>query len=247
MVESRGDQFEKHIVLSVAVHVVLFLAFTVKAYIFPSEPIELRSAIRIDVVGLPDKTEPKKVAPKPKKPKVKPQKPKTVKTKTKPKKLTNKPKVDLNKAKTKQQQALEKLQAMAAIEKMKQEMAQQKDAQPEPEPTVEFKGNVVTSGSDIGGLPGLDFDKYYSEMSAHVKQQWSLPGWLASANLRAEAAVTVDEKGFVTSKRIYTSSGNEVFDDLVLQTVEKASPLPPPPSRLKSVLALKGMILAFPD
>lgn len=258
MGEPQSDRFEQTLVVSVAVHIAVFLAFTVKAYIFPSEPIAIQSAIRVDVVGLPDKAEPKKPRPSPKaqpKPPPKANPPKKPQPKPVVKTTQKKPRssVDLKSAKSKQQQALERLKAMQALESLKQEVAkqdEQKNQQTSPppqEPDTEFKGNVITSGSSLTGLDRIDFEKYYEGMSNHVKAHWSLPGWLAAANLRAEAAVTIDERGFVTSKRIYSSSGNQVFDDLVLQTVEKASPLPAPPSRLKSVLALKGMILGFPD
>jgi colicin import membrane protein len=253
MVNQQTDRFEKHIVISVGIHIALLLAFTVKAYVFPSDPIEIRSAIRIDVVGLPDKVETPKPKPVPPQPIPQPKPKPVVKTPPKPKPSPKpKPTVNLNKTKTAQQQAMERLKAMQALEAMKNEVAEQEKLQAQarqedPEPTAEFKGNVITSGSSLTGLDRIDFEKYYDDMSSHVKGHWSLPGWLASANLRAEAAVTIDERGFVTSKRIYTSSGNQVFDDLVLQTVEMASPFPAPPSRLKSVLALKGMILAFPE
>lgn len=246
--------FDKHFLLSLGGHIGLFLAFTMKAYIFPSEPVEIRRSIRVDVVGLPDKVQPKKAAPAPKPKKVavkKPApKPKSKKPAPKPKKTVN-----LNKAKSKQQKALERLKALDALEKMKKEVAdeQAKAAQAnaakentDPPPT-EFKGNIITSGSSLSGLDRLAFERYYDDMSNHVKSHWSLPTWLADAQLKAEAAVTIDERGFVTSKRIYSSSGNQVFDDLVMQTVEKASPFPAPPARLKSVLALKGMILGFPE
>ena len=195
---------------------------------------------------MPDKVEtpkPKAKAPKqvkvPDKPKAKPKPKPKPKTKPKPKK----PKVNLKKAKSKQEQAMERLKALEAIEKMKAEAEQEQ----EQEVQQEYKGNVISSGSSLTGLDRIAFEKYFDDMQAHVKQQWNLPTWLASANLKGVVAVKIDERGYVIDRVITQASGNEVFDNLVLETVDRASPFPPPPNRLKNVLKLNGFQLGFPD
>ena len=44
------------IVKSVIAHVIFVLFLTVRAYFFTGEPLQLESAIRVDIVGLPEKS-----------------------------------------------------------------------------------------------------------------------------------------------------------------------------------------------
>ncbi len=232
--------------ISVATHIVLGLSFLLKTAFFPQDPIDIRSAIRVDVVGMPDKVE-KTSQPKPKAPK-KVQVPDNPAPKPKPKpkpapviKKPKSPKVNLNKAKSDQEKALERLKALEAIEKIKEE------SQKEDSIEQEYKGNVISSGSSLTGLDRIAFEKYFDDMQAHVKQQWNLPTWLANAKLKGIVAVKIDERGYVIDRVITQPSGNDVFDNLVLETVDRASPFPPPPNRLKTVLKLNGFQLGFPD
>lgn len=239
------DPFRKFLVISVAIHFILGLSFLLKAAFFPSDPIDIRTAIRVDVVGMPDKVETPKAKAKPKPPKqVKISEKPQAKPKPRPKPIVKKPKkptVNLNKAKSDQEKALERLKALEAIEKMKEETQKQEAVE------QEYKGNVISSGSSLTGLDRIAFEKYFDDMQVHVKQQWNLPTWLASANLKGVVAVKIDERGYVIDRVITKPSGNDVFDNLVLETVDRASPFPPPPNRLKNVLRLNGFQLGFPD
>jgi TonB family protein len=51
----------------------------------------------------------------------------------------------------------------------------------------------------------------------------------------------------VIKKVLAKSSGNEIFDDSVMASVEKASPFPAPPKRLVNVFLVDGIQLGFPD
>ena len=233
------DNFSRFVGVSVLFHIAIVLVFTVKTVFFPSEEIQIRNAIRVDIVGLPDK----KVAPKPKAEKAKPKKAKVKPAKTKDKKSKNSKKVDLKKAKNKQNKALERLKALQAIEKS------QKDTKTKPkvEPTKEFKGNVVNAGDSLTGLDRLDHNQYFSTLKGHVQKHFVLPQWLAESEFRAKALVKVDERGFVISRELTESSGNPTFDNRVLEAIDNASPFPPPPGRLKNVIALNGLVFNFPD
>lgn len=238
----QSDNFSRFVTWSLGGHFILIVLLTVKAVVFPSEPMEFKSAIRVDLVGLPDKVETPKPKPSPApKPIAKPEpKPKAEpKPKPVPKAID---KVNLKKAKSEQEKALERLKALEAIEKIEKEQEQKPQ-----QPPQEFKGNIKTAGNSLTGLDRIAFDRYFASLETHIRQRWNLPRWLADSNLRAVAHVTIDDRGYVTDKRIVESSGNQVFDNLVLQTVEQASPLPEPPSRLKSVLALRGFQIRFPD
>ena len=233
-----SDPFSRSIGLSIAFHFAVLVTFAVKAVFFPSEEVIIRNAIRVDIVELPDKVK----APKPsiaKAPKVK-----AVSPKTKDKKGKNKNrKVNIKKAKSQQNKAFERLKALQAIEKIEQEVENKAKV----EATEKFKGNVVKAGESLTGLDRLDHNKYFSILRSQVQKHFILPQWLAEANFRAKALVKVDERGFVIDRELITSSGDSTFDSCVLKAIDNASPLPPPPGRLKNVIALEGLVFNFPD
>ena len=57
----------------------------------------------------------------------------------------------------------------------------------------------------------------------------------------------ITPQGFVKYKKIVSSSGNESYDDLVLSTVDKASPFPTPSDKFKDILSSEGFVLGFPE
>ena len=155
-------------------------------------------------------------------------------------KVAEKPKtVDLKKDKTKQLDAINKLKQMSAFDKLK-------DAKPNAEPAPQFRGNIINAGDSLIGLEKIQFDDYFSKLKSHVSEQWDLPQWLSNANLSAQAGVQIDERGFVIKKQLIKSSGNEIFDEKVLSTLEKSSPFPAPPNRLRDVVRARGIVFNFP-
>lgn len=228
-----SHEFQRYVIYSFASHVAVALVLIVRAALFPSEPLEIRNAIRVDIVDLPDKiSAPSRPAAQ--------ETPKVVlkeKTKAPEPKLTLKPKDN-------EKKALDKIRQMEAIENIKKQMAGHAEAQPAPQT---FKGNILNPGDSIEGLDRVQYDNYFSNLKQRVLEHWSLPQWLADANLRAQALVTIDANGFVTRREILRSSGNEVFDGRVVAAIDAASPLPVPPSRLQNILSLRGMVLNFPD
>lgn len=54
------DPFSRYVGLSVIFHCTVVLVFTIKTVFFPSEDLQIRDAIRVDLIGLPDKAEPPK-------------------------------------------------------------------------------------------------------------------------------------------------------------------------------------------
>ena len=159
--------FKRFIGISIVGHLVLILALNIDSLWISEDELIIKNAIKVDVVGLPEKKKkrlpPKKVAKKPKpveKPKDKPPEPKKKKPEPKPKK-------DLKKA---QQSAMAKLKKLAEQEKKrKQQEALEKlknTPEPEeaPEPVVEdtpLAGNVITSGTNLKGLDKIQMDRYF--------------------------------------------------------------------------------------
>ena len=237
------ESLSKPVAISAIAHVTLVLILLVKAFFAPNEAIDLREAIRVDVVGLPEKQQklpakattpavpappalvakpvPKPAAPKPKAPET--------------------PKVDLGKknlAKS-EEKALNKIKAMAALEKLKTEVSKS-SAKP-------VKGNHVNAGNSLTGLEKIDFDRYFQSVEDKIRANWSLPQWLIDAQLRAQALVLIDESGGIKKKQVLKSSGNSEFDDRMMDAIDKAAPFPAPPERLQGVLSEKGIVFNFPQ
>jgi colicin import membrane protein len=246
-----SDTFSKSIVLSLAAHFALVIALVFRAVFIPDEAIDLREAIRVDVVGLPEKEqqlpeptpEPAKPTPPPPPSGEAAAKPELVKAKPQPPKT---PTVDLSKNKKvdvakMQKKALQEIKAMSALDKIREEVSNQ------PAKPKQVKGNSISAGNSLTGLEKIDFDRYFSELEGKVRQNWSLPQWLIDAGFRAQALVMIDETGAIKEKKIIKSSGNAEFDQRVLETLQNSGPFPAPPERLRDVLSAKGIIFNFPQ
>lgn len=245
------DSLSRNIAISVGGHIAAALVIFFQAVLMPGEPLDLRNAIRVDVVGLPEKMkpedkilhpppkeeakpEPKKLPPKEAAPEPKmkaPEMPSTTKAK----------KVDTAKA---QKEALNKLKAQSALDDIKKALAQDKEKQ---EKTTLVKGNKPIEGTDLEGLPQIEFNRYLKDIEGIIRGRWSIPEWMADAKLRAAVLVMIDERGFVVKKVFRRSSGNVVFDNSVIAAIEASSPLPPPPKRLQGLLGSNGIIFNFPE
>ncbi len=222
---------------SLLFHVVVVAAFTVKFIFFPDVPLSLESAIRVDIVGLPDKmqeipapqiappiTPPKETAP-----------PVTEKMPDKPKQDDA---INLNKTKSKQNEALDKLKKLSAIEQIK------KSLESESKP-AQIKGNVISAGTSLTGVNKLQHDQYQSLLNDHVKQHWAAPEWLSNKKLKARALVKFDQSGILIEKKIIISSGNSEFDALALTALEKSTPLPAPPEKFLDIVRYNGVVVEF--
>ncbi|MCJ8277030.1 MAG: TonB C-terminal domain-containing protein [Bdellovibrionales bacterium] len=241
------DSFNKYIFVSVAFHLVVVAFLTVRVLFFPEEAVDIKSAVRIDVVALPEKqtTPPKPAVEKKPEPvaKKEPPKPKEKpKPKPKPKPVEKKkPKVALKKKKLKetkneQDSALARLKAMQKLKNKKKQAT----------PPQEYKGNEVSKGNSLSGLDKLKDDSYKSDLETHIKSHWVLPEWLRDAQHQAVIIVFISKTGSITNKTFLTKSGNKLFDEQVLSTLEKANPLPKPPSNLIDLYANKGVRVSFP-
>lgn len=255
------DTFSRNLTLSAIGHALIVMLVFVRAVFIPSEPIEIRRAIRVDVVDLPRKMteqelnapapEPspapapaEKAKPEPVKPepvKAEPQRPEPVKLKSDAK---SKPK-DTSKS---QSAALAKLKAMSALEKIKNDVSEEKKSKTAaPKPSTVVRGNQVSAGNSLTGLDKIEYDKYFDDLEGKVRAHWSIPQWLADGDYKAQVQILIDERGYVTKKVMRRSSGNEVFDSQVMAAIDESSPLPAPPARLQGLLSTNGIILNFPE
>lgn len=244
------SDFGKSLTTSILFHGAIFMLLFLKVLVSPNIPLEIRRAIRVDVVGLPDKIQelaPPAPAPAPV---ALPAPPAVEKlpTKVEPKPEALKPTVDL-KAKKKdlakeQKKAVEKLKAMEALEKIKSEVSEGKKQE---KIAALLKGTQVNKGNSLTGLERIEFDRYFDQMENHLRNNWNIPQWLADGQLKAQALVALDENGLVIRKQLVKSSGNSIFDTHVLEAIDRSSPFPVPPDRLRGVLSARGVVFNFPE
>lgn len=260
-VEFQPQVFKRSLAISLGLHVFIISVLTIKTVFFESDPTEYQSVIKVDLVGLPDKVQPKEV------PLEEPQKtetadashpPPTAAPTPEPKKLAEKKQkieidktaINLDKTKKKEQAALDKLKQMSAldeIERLEREDAKQKNQAKALEKLKQIKGNALSSGTELRGVAKLQHDNYISIIEKHIRQNWSLPEWLAKKNLKAQVRVRFDEHGNVISHTMERSSGNPTFDELVMAAVQKSSPAPAPPAKFVKILNVEGILLGFPE
>lgn len=272
--QQNEDKLSRGLGISFAIHAILISFFALKAAFLDPEPIDFSQAVRVDMVGLPEKLKQlpdsakenakpalpekekpaekpvEKVAEKKPEPKATP-KPVPAKVEVKPKTVA-KDGVNLEKTKSQQQNALEKLKALAALEKIKQEVSQQKKAAPpigtgQDKTGAKVKGNVISPGTALSGLSKLQHDTYAADLDKHIKDHWQLPEWLANQGLKAQARVFINAQGQILGKKIVKSSGNQSYDDEVLATIDKSNPLPPPPEKFTSLVEVDGILIGFPE
>ncbi|WP_413585991.1 TonB family protein [Bdellovibrio sp. HCB274] len=262
----QTDSLNRGLAISFGLHVGLLVFFIVKATFFTPEAIDFTQAVRVDMVGLPDKLDPNNLPPKPEakenpKPAPKPEpvvekpaekKPEPVKPEVKlPTKQDKKDDgVNLEKVKSKQNDALDKLKAMAAIEKLKEEAKKPAPVSGTGKSTADaapIKGNQVSPGTSLTGLTKLQHDTYGADLDRHIKQHWALPEWLAKRDLKAQARVYIDSRGNILDRKIVKSSGNPEYDEQVLATLDRSAPFPAPPEKFQSLVSVDGILIGFPE
>lgn len=95
--------------------------------------------------------------------------------------------------------------------------------------------NAATSGNAGGASTmGVLEQQYYATIAGHVKQYWQPPdvkSW--DPNLLAIVSITIAANGQIVNQTIEKESGDKLFDQFVLKTLEAANPLPAPPPALQ--------------
>ena len=205
-----------------------------------SKPVYIKEAIRVDMVGLPDLVQSQKKTVKKAKPKPKslPRKKKPLQKKKPPKKKKPPQKKSKEKEIVKNPPVSAQQAQTTAIENLKAQTAQPQT----------YKGEQISKGESLEGEvdPLLGHGYYFTRIKAHIKMFWNLPRLLADKQLRATVIIEVNQDGNVMRIRLEKSSGNETFDQIVVETIRLASPLPAPPPEILHILK-QGVGFNFPD
>ncbi len=224
----------------------------VKVTLFSTQEINFSEAIRVDMVGLPEKYDsnslPEKIED-PVKPdekklpeKVPEQKPKVEEKKIE-KKIPDTIKID--KAKNKQKEALDKLKKLSAIEKIKQDVKNEESRKQENERLI--KGQVISKGTALTGLSKIQSNEYLSRLDQRIKTNWQLPQWLIGKPLKTKILLKIKPNGEIADRQIYQSSGNPTYDEYSLLAVDKSAPFPEVPEKFTEVFKEDGVIIGFPE
>ena len=266
------EAFSRWIKISLGLHALVICGMIFKGAIFPSTPKPYISALRVDMVALPDAlkkdlhngspsqgnkeiTEALKRAEndaKNIKPIKIPDQPKVKETvdRADPDEMVLKPKKSLPKApekSTASEDRSRKLQGALARIKALSKIHGDEGAKPSPTRGMLIKGNQVSKGTSLSGDARESANAGYHDLVRdRLSENWSLPVWLARQDHSAKIILYIDSRGRVRSFRFVKPSGNDQFDSAVKKAIEDSQPFPPPPDDVASTVQVDGIGFAFP-
>ncbi|MBI2082718.1 MAG: TonB C-terminal domain-containing protein [Deltaproteobacteria bacterium] len=149
------------------------------------------------------------------------------------------------KEKTEEEKKMEEI-----LSRAKQEVTKRKVAEPEAAQIVKGTQGGVPYGSTQGPFSSpndLERAQYTLEVRNLIVKEWIPPLNTRSPSLGliCKVIVRINERGEVIETRWDQRSGNESFDLSALRAIMKASPLKPPPERLKMEAIHEGFIFEF--
>jgi TonB family protein len=91
-------------------------------------------------------------------------------------------------------------------------------------------GNITSSSPGGQDSVGIQFQLYQASIVSLIKRNWGLPDSLRKgSDISADVVVRISRNGRIEDSRFERKSGIAVFDQEVLRTLKKSSPLPPLP------------------
>ena len=235
------DALKKGIKWSIVFHVALVFIVVVKPVFFPDAPYI--PSLRVDLVELPQilKKDLYKVkdagTAKPKE-EAKKEEIETAPEKVEPKSnemaLQKKAK---KKRKKKINSALARIKALAKLE-----------TTPDERNGVQVRGNQLSPGQSTDADARESAEASYNDI---VKQQiyakWLLPSYLQNRDLKALVLIKIDARGNIVEIVFRKESNNRRFDEMVVECLNSASPITPPPDNVRDLALSKGFLLGFPE
>lgn len=222
----------------------------------PLSPKDMKSAIRVDVVDLPDYTleqmeklkdidlsQPvgKMVESKPEV--VEEEKPEEVTPPKAEKKVVALPK-EAEKSKEDRKKKLEELRKKMRSESRRREI-QEKLKEEVGEGRPRLAGNIQSEGYSLTGDVAKDIDAFTGKVYSHVMSNWRVPGWVQASRFSAQVLIYVAPDGRIIKQEFLKRSGNASYDKEVEQAIQDSSPLPQPPPSLRRQVMEEGIVCAF--
>ncbi len=217
--EGRRRRFRRTLIFSTVGHALLLLGLVVSA---PGKRgVVLPSVITVDLVAA--RAEVRVAQPAAAKPIPKP-KPKQVVLPEKPR--TPEPKPQRRKEVVLEQKPKEE----KSLEDLLQQFREQ-SGEPKPEPVAPAAEEAVVARAPAAGVPVPAEEMAWMRAARiRVMEAWVVPPQFRLQALQTEIRVALDDAGEVIgTPRIVRRSGNPWYDEGVVRSIQKASPLPPPP------------------
>lgn len=264
IVKPSSTERDNGLIFSFIAHAFLVVYLVLKTVFWNTDAVDYQSAIRVDLVALPDKdlNSPAPTAAQESPPPA----PVIEETKTEAlpekKPLVDEEAIKLDSAKKaedlkhkqaeekRKKEALEKIKKLSALESIKSsvetERIEKMVGQSESKVKT-YKGNVLSPGTELTGINKIQHENYVALIDRQIKENWTLPQWMAKKDFKAQALLRVDKDGNIVLNQIYKSSGNPNYDDVVIETIRKSGPFPKPPEKFLAILAEKGILIGFPE
>lgn len=260
MVQGNFDRdFNRNFLISFGVHGIVFvLAFVGGEYVskaFQSDDVEIiRSAVRVDVVGMPKFTvqELKKMEAQPIVEKV-PEVSKGAKVETKVETEDVIKKGDL----VIQEEGKKKSNFLNLLNDYSSKKVTAKIEKKGTTPGVASKnldsliieGNRLSKGSalvgDYSDAENSVFAAYVQNLPGIIRPFWKLPSYLLEKNLRSRIKIYLSKEGKLLKLELIESSGVPEFDARAEKAVREAI-FPAPSAEVAARLTNSGIILGFP-
>jgi protein TonB len=244
-------------------HGAIALVILLKSLVFPSPPLLITPALRVDMVGLPDvlKKDLAKLSKAPPKEDLQQQlkeaaeQAKKVKPVELPKEapaakeeMVLNPKKAAPARETDAEREKRLKSALARIRAMERLKDKNEDApKVDDDDAVIIRGNQISKGTSLSGEAKEQAEAgYYDTLRERLVEFWSLPPWLAQQKLAAQVMITIDSAGNILSTKFVRPSGNAQFDEAIRATLREAQPLPKPPAKIAGTVSSEGVLIGFP-
>lgn len=109
------------------------------------------------------------------------------------------------------------------------------------------EGNIISKGYAASGTVASEMEAYQGTLRGHIRKFWDVPSWMNATTLKARILIRLSFDGRIVSKEFLSKSGNDEFDRYVDQTISSAEPFPAPPELLKRSMLEEGVEWGFPQ
>lgn len=231
--------FELSILYSVAFHLILVAAFFIFTKFSPSvwkKPIPAASVVWTQTVKRPAPTIPDKLPP----PLV-PLK-KVEETKAEEINVHKKPEPIVKKTEESRSEKMKK-----ALEKLKQNVTEDDRPAPKEDNFATTEPDKPNGSLNQTEMLALQSSSIYSAYEQQIKEAiqsnfiWYKPG----VQFVTHVSMKIDPQGNVSNIKIEKSSGDFSYDQATLRAVQKANPLPAPPSELVPLFMQEDVVINF--
>lgn len=113
-----------------------------------------------------------------------------------------------------------------------------------------LEGNRLSQGSalvgDYSDEQNSEFASYVQTLPGIIRVHWKLPSYLMGQNLRCRILIYLSPTGHVLKLEVKESSGQAEFDSRAEAAIRAAAPFPKPSDSVGARLTNSGIILGFP-